>query len=466
MKFVLILIFLCSASICAADQAEDNAVQGETIRLTVEKAIEIALSQNRTILSMANFVESGNLSVTAAESEFALKITPNMRAGVTNGDTNIGAGPSFNKKIKNGPVLTFSPELVRRTDGFTMHSSISLIQPLLKGRGEETNLDGVYNSEFSYRTAKRNYYLSQVNTVIGTVSIVFRIKQLQDIAAIYQGQVEGMKTYAASSEIKKAVGLATPMDVFRARIRLKDVEDSLSLTLNALLDAKEDLKKLLSFSPDAKIIVQAPDNFDPVNIPQAEAIQTALSNRIEMEHVQDFLREADRKNALAKHRLLPQLDLKFDYRRYGLAEGYNGSLNFDQESWSVNLISTTDFSRTAEKTAYQQSIISVRNAKLDVDAKSDEIISEVKQYLQLLDNTLERIVIRKEQIRQARGKLELSKIKFRHGMADNFDIIGAETEIQQAEVNMISAQTEYIVGLYKFRAVVGTLIARGDGIEK
>jgi outer membrane protein len=45
-------------------------------------------------------------------------------------------------------------------------------------------------------------------------------------------------------------------------------------------------------------------------------------------------------------------------------------------------------------------------------------------------------------------------------MANNFDVIEAETELQQARVDLLSMDTEYIVGTYNLRAVLGTLIER------
>ena len=68
------------------------------------------------------------------------------------------------------------------------------------------------------------------------------------------------------------------------------------------------------------------------------------------------------------------------------------------------------------------------------------------------------ITIRQEQIKTAEGKLALAKVKFSHTMADNFDVIESETELGDARVNLLSARTEYIVGTYKMRSVLGTLI--------
>ena len=56
--------------------------------------------------------------------------------------------------------------------------------------------------------------------------------------------------------------------------------------------------------------------------------------------------------------------------------------------------------------------------------------------------------------------MALARVKFDHGMADNFDVIEAETELQRARVDLLSVETEYIAGTYNMRAELGTLIER------
>jgi outer membrane protein len=91
-------------------------------------------------------------------------------------------------------------------------------------------------------------------------------------------------------------------------------------------------------------------------------------------------------------------------------------------------------------------------------SRIDGIKREVRQVYDALQKARERMQIRKDQIDQAAGKLALAKIKFSHGMADNFDLIEAETELQEARSNLLAAQVEYIVGMYRLRAAIGTLI--------
>jgi outer membrane protein len=95
---------------------------------------------------------------------------------------------------------------------------------------------------------------------------------------------------------------------------------------------------------------------------------------------------------------------------------------------------------------------------LNRPAREDNIKREVRQFYDAVLKAQDRIQIRNEQINQAEGKLALAKIKFGLGMANNFDLIEAETELQDARANLLAAQIDYIVGTYRLRAAMGTLV--------
>ena len=168
--------------------------------------------------------------------------------------------------------------------------------------------------------------------------------------------------------------------------------------------------------------------------------------------------EAIRKSKIVKHNLWPDFNLFMDYERAGTADDFSQSADIDENIWRVSLTGGSSWPKTAEKAAFSQSLISVKTERLKLELKRDEIQREVRGQLEVLKKAENSIKIRQEQIKTAEGKLALAKIKFRHAMADNFDIIESETELENAKVNLLSARTEYIVGTYKMRSVFGTLI--------
>lgn len=433
---------------------------GEAIHLTLKQAIDLALKANRTLVGSAHNLETQKLSLDIAQSQFDIKLTPSTRAAISDGGERLGAGVSFKKKFTTGPEAAITPGFERSDDEYTGNVGLSLDIPLFRGFGKSVTLDPIYSSRFSIQNAERSHYLSQVNTVLETVSDAYDIIKQRGFVQLSESLVKRLMGHAETARIKEQVGLATQIDVYRAEIRTKDAQNSLALARESLRSAEDRLKILLAIPPEKKIQIEAPLDYTRVQMGEKSAIETAFQNRVELDQAEENIREAKRKAGIAKNNLLPGLNLVMDYERFSSPDAFDQAIGLEDQRWSVNLVASTDWARKAEKASYWQSLINIRNVRLDSETKEDEIKREVRQQLEALGKAEERISIRKDQIHQAKGKLSLSKIKFRHNMADNFDIIEAETELQRARVNLLSVKTDYIVGTYRMRAALGTLIKR------
>jgi outer membrane protein len=431
--------------------------------LTLADVIDLALRDNRNLLSSAYGVEGRQLSVEAAQSEFEWKLFPQATASASDETRSLGGGVTVEKKFSPGPIASVSPEIVRNYDSdsdetYSSVLGVSLTMPLLRGLGTEVNLNGVRTAEYSLRTARRSHYLVKVNTVLEAVAAVYNIVQQRELVHMYGDQAQRFFGHVVMARAREKIGLATPIDVYRAQIRLKDIQDSLNRSQEALRNAGDRLKIVLATPLEQALEVVAPLECQPVDISGVQALETALQHRVELKQVNDDMAEAKRASRLSKNDLLPQLDMVANYTRLGNDDAFAGATKLSEELWSVNLVSTTDWSRTAEKATYRQSLLAIKQVELNRAARIDSIKREVRQFYDALQKASERMQIRKDQIDQAAGKLALAKIKFSHGMADNFDLIEAETELQEARSNLLAAQVEYIVGMYRLRAAIGTLI--------
>jgi outer membrane protein len=458
-SILFLCLFVAPATVAArAPSAAANGNDGEVIPLTLDRAIRIALRNNRSLHNAAAAIESRELSLDVGRSEFDFKIVPSTELGITDETETIGAGISLEKKFPAGIRAAISPRLFRDSDGFSGGLSTGLSIPLLRGFGSAVNRDAVRGADFSLRAARRTYYQNQVNVVLETVAAFHEIVEQEELVRLLESQSRNLSGHAELARIKEKVGLATPIDTYRAEIRRKDVENQESLAREHLRNAEDRLKFVLSFPLESSIRISATVAPEPIRIGFEEAVEIAMANRIEMEHARDEIREARRRSEVAKHHVLPQLDLELRYDRFGDSDDFRRSLRFEDERWSLRLVSATDWARTSEKTHFRQSLIQVRTARVNAETRQEEIRREVRRLLEALSKAEERMAIRKDQIRQAEGKLALAQIKFNHNMADNFDIIEAETEVRQAGVNLLAVQTDYIVGTYRLRASLGTLL--------
>ena len=265
------------------------------------------------------------------------------------------------------------------------------------------------------------------------------------------------------AKLKSDIGLAGPLDVYRAELKVKDAQADLADAMEALQNEKYDLKSILSIPQDMYITLEeAPVDIKPINMDVAWAEKITLENSIDIRHEKDAFKEIQRNSRIAKHNLLPDLKLSVDYSRSGGADVFKDTFSLDEDNWRVFLTSSTDFSRTREKLSYRQSLINIESARINLNTTKDLARKNVRSQLDTLANAQDLISIRKEQIHQAKGKKALAAIKFNNDMADNFNLIEAETELHQARLNLLNAHIDHIIGTYRLREIMGTLLAYNE----
>jgi outer membrane protein len=459
----LVLLFPVS-SLQAAEKEilmkNREAQKSAPITLTVEQSVDLALSNNRNITSSRFRAESQQHSVTAAKSDFDVKISPGVNTNFFRGSNNVGAGVAIRKKLETGATVSLYPTVNVADQQYWNDVSLTIEQPLFKGFGEDVNLDNVRSAEFSKQTAVRNIYQTKVNISLEMITTFYNAVKQREINNLYDIMASRLKGHSAVAMAKGKVGLATPMETYRAEIRLKEAEDSATQASEAYLDAQDRIKVILSLplKTEIALVTPAPPDYMPSEL--STVIDTALKNRIEIEQARAEIREAERRSLVMKQNTLPGVNLVMSVGQYAMADTFGQAATLSQNRWNVALQGSTDLQRTAEKAAYQQSLLNVKMLHLDLENRMEEIDKQVRKQWNAFKEDEKRIRIRKEQMQQAREKLALAEVKYAHGMADNFDVIEAETELQRAKVMLLTAEMDYAVGTYNMKAILGTLITK------
>jgi len=448
-----------------AEKTKPDLKKPKKNKLTLEAAINRALEANRGIRDVMDQVEGSRLSLVAVESEFELKIIPSGDASVS-GDSDegssdsLGAGISLQKKFDVGTDITITPQTRKTDDLYSTGVDTRLIQPLLRGFGKEYNLSGVRSAEFGTRSAQRSLYLRQVNTVLLTIGDVYDVIRQRELYQLNEESALRLRVHAEAASAKNKIGLANQIDVYRAGIQQKQAEENMNNARETYRTAVDNLKILLSLPLEEEIEVEAPLNYNLVRMAEEQAVNTALKNRVELDQAKDNIREAERLSRVAKHNIWPNFDVVLNYSRFGSGEKFGDSTGFNQDSWNVGLVTSTDLARTVEHVAYDQSLLNVKGSQRNYSLLRDEVIREVKRNFINLRGSENSIAIREEQIRQSKGQLELAKVKFKFGLANNFDLIDAETNLRNAQTNLLSAVIDYILSTNRLRAAMGTLLER------
>jgi len=425
--------------------------------ITLNQAVQIALKKNRSLQRSRLSLASSNLNVQLQNERFAIKIIPASSINYNSSDDQYwSVGAKFFKKTKVGISGSITPQIEKNDGNQRFSVSLRLNVPLLRGLGTDYNLDSLYGSLYALETARRAHYKQQDRLIIDTISTVYGIINFQKQIDLLLTQIEGLKRHISLTEVKEKNGLASTMDMYRAELRHKEVQNQLTIIEKQFETYADRLKDLLGSSMQSDLTVTASIDYQPVTVFLDEAVTIALENRIEIEQALRKSEESKRKVAVARHEILPIIDLQLGYKRYDEPE----SSFLDEEDWIVSLNGSSELFRSAARTAFEQANINFQQSKIDIESSREDIIREVRAQINQMSKKEQLIVDRGEQLHQAHGKLELALSKFNHQLADNFDLLEAQTQKQQVETDLLFDRIGYIIDTYKLRSVLGTLIDR------
>ena len=446
------------------EQTSPKTIGLKSYRFGLEQAIRWALLNNLSLMNATDRVLRAKFNIRAAASDFEVKVIPKVNASLSGGSggagTSRGAGLGFTKKTGIGTQLSISGDTSKTADAYTTGVEFGLEQPLLSGFGREVTQDALLDAKFGMLSSERSFIESQESLIVSVIRGFYEIIRQREVLALNEKSAERTRKHLQAAEARERVGLASRIDVLRAKIQLRQAEDNLIAAREAFGDAQDRLRILLGFGPQDDVEIDSDLSYKEFAIGVERGIGLAMMNRLDLARALDQIAETERNLRIAKNQTLPQLDLVFGYRMIGAGPSFSDSSSLSDSTWTVGLATSTDIRRTAERTRYEQIKLDVLAVKRNYQLLKDTVVREVKDAIRSLEKNRKRIDIQKADINHAQQKLKLARIKFDRGLADNFELIDAEEEIIRAETNYISAVTDYIISQAELKRAVGTLIKR------
>ena len=434
------------------------------LEVTLERAVETTLTGQRALRSAQFAAQGEQLGVQTARSAFDLKILPTGSVGHINDSAvttatgnNSSIGVQFSKSFEStGTQISLGPSYNRSGSDTNTTLTLHIQQPLMRGWDSAVTLDPVRRAEHSYAASQRGLEQTRVNATLETIGAYYgalRDERMQEFA---QHQRRRIEEHTAIAESKERSGLIGPMDLLRAKVRLKDAEDAENQARVTVQAAMNRLKRAMDVPLDANIsLVQPRDaSLDSVDY-EAEA----LANRIEVVQLRADVDEAMRQADVAQRNIRPEVTLHITAGQATQVVPFLVQfVPTTSRQWAVYLESSAEFSRKAEENAWRQAMLRVESTRLALETKTEEIRRQVREQRTQLADLRVRIGLREEQIRQGESRLALAQVKFSHDMASNLDVIEAETELQRAAASVAGARADYAIGIYQLRAMAGRLI--------
>ena len=424
----------------------------EKLILTLERSIDLALSQNPYHLATKERVDAASSKVREAASGFL----PSLNAqGLRTLDEKVMEleFPSF---IPGQPPQKMSIDFTR-----DYQFSMALSLPLFTG-GRLTS--GFKQAKYNLESTKEAVRQSKHLTVFNTKRAFFGYLLAKEFVSVAEEAVRVAEENLNNVRNMYEVGMASKMDLLRSEVRLTNLKPQLIQARNNLRIAELNIKTLLGLDISQLVEIQGTLTYEPLEPDVDECITKALINRPEVRQL-DFQRKmAGEILKLARAEYLPILAVAGSYNFWA------DKFNFKEDNWqsyyAVNLVLTFPiFNGFRASAKLGQSKAMIREIELNQKAIRDVVELEVRQTVLMLTEAKESLFSQEKNIEQAKESLRIAQLNFSEGMATTLDVISAEAAYSQAQTNYAKALFDYSVAVSQLEKATGSEI-QTPNIEK
>lgn len=446
-------------------------------RLTLRQAIAEALSSSPRLRASDDGRALAGIRERQASARFGIKATPSFNTSSDPaGFDQRALGVVLSKRLPIGTNFQFTANTVQYGSGGSelrdAGYSIGLSQPLLRGFGIATSAE-LTQARRGTISASRMYADSRQQLVVSVAESYFSVMRARRLVDAAELSLDRAKRLHISSEARAKVGLVTELDVLRADLLASQSDAMLVAQHEALDSALDGLKTLLGRSMDDTL--QLADT-DPADIdatwsalsPEAASpndepdslqllIQSALGARLDVIEARDRIADAARTETVARWNLLPPVNLDLSYTQRGLGAGSSPLFGQLYNGWRVGVSSTYALDRSDESANAAAAAVSRRAAEQDAADTARRVTEEVRRAYRAWTRTATLLDIQMKAVALADRQLRLAQIRYEHGVAGNFDVVDAETNVFQVQSGLIDAQIERGLSALRLRRVSGRI---------
>jgi outer membrane protein len=502
-----------SMLVCAALAFTSPATAQNTVRLSVDDAVRIALEQNLGIRIERLNPQIQDVGVAQSLSAW----TPTLNAGLSrNSQTqpvaNIFAGSAsaitdrrfssqfgVTQTLKTGTNYAFDWTSARLTTTNAFNNfvpqlnagvSFQVTQPLFRNRTFDSSRQSLDVARLNRDASDVQLQSTVVTTTRNVKSAYWDLAFQRDNLKAQQQSLDLAKRLLSDNERRVQIGTMAPIDIVEAQSEVARNEEAVIVAEAGIRQAEDRLRALIydPAMPDFWNVVIEPTesmSFTPQAIDTDAAIRRALSNRTDVALAKNSLAQSEVNIRFHTNQTLPQVDAQANYSSNGLGGvRYTSSFALDGQpppprevisrrgygsvlgdvlvsefpTWSVGVNvtyaigdSTSDVNLARARLQYSQAQQQLRNMEL-------QITTQVRDAARTVQTNQKRIDSARAARELAERRLDAEERKFAAGIQTSFFVFQAQRDLAQARTNEVRALSDYNKSLVDFEAVQETAL--------
>jgi outer membrane protein TolC len=390
----------------------------------------------------------------------------------------IEPGFGFNQMLMEGTVIganlaiAWSRLLTGPWKGerFFQVLGLQVTQPLLRGRDRQVVMENLTQAERDALYQVRLFNRFRKTFVVLVITQYYQTLQLLDVAENAQQNCEVLTWLCERVEKLVEVGRLPEEELERLRQEILQARD-------AYYQADKEYRMMLDWF---KITLGVPTTTEfqldegeldalravQMSYPdfsEAEAIETALSRRLDLANSADAVADAKRKVAVAADSLGADLNLVVD------AHAPLHDLRSDNKIELGDLLMATlemdlPLDRVAEQNVFRKALLILNQRQRDYELAQDTLRLEVRQAYRDLTEAAERYKVSSEGLKLAQKRFENTLLLMQYGRASSRRVLDAQNAFLDAQNAASEAAVGFAVATLNFYRDTGILQVRSDGM--
>jgi len=388
------------------------------------------------------------------------------------------ASLSMTKKLATGADLALSytlgtlwvagrgmkPELTSSLDA-------SIVQPLLKGAGRAVAEENLRQAERDVIYQVRDFIRFRRSFTIDIVSAYLNVLQSADQTENEWRNYQNLIVNRQRSEFLEEAGRLPRFEVDQARQAELRAHNSWVLSKETYEARLDSFRIQMGLPPDAPVkldrrvlewLIANPPQ-PPEELQLADAVQTAIDNRLDLMTSRDQLGDSERKLVVARNGLLPRLDLVAKADVSGTPPRNWSRTKWHDGTYSVGFDLDPGLDRVQEAATYRTAIINLERSKRRLQQKEDNVRLEVREAVRRLERAKQSYTIQRMSVDLARRRVESVTMLLDAGRASMRDLLESQEDFVSAQNALTAALIRQTVAWLEYRQATESLELDEEG---
>ena len=436
-KMLLTAMALCAFGFA---KAQTEQTPQNTLTLTLDKALEIALDENPTIK--------------VAAEEIALKKVASKEAWQSL-LPEASLNGSLDHTIKAAEMKLNDMSFKMGQDGTnTANAGLSINLPLFA--------PAVYRAMSMTKTdielAVEKSRASELDLINQVTKAYYQLMLAQDSYEVLQGSYKLAEDNFNVVNAKYQQGAVSEFDKISAEVQMRSIKPNVISAANAVTLAKLQLKVLMGITADVDI--KTDDNLTNYEsmlfANQLKEEDMSLENNTTMKQFELNMKLLEKNVKSLKTNFMPTLSMSFSYQYQSL---YNPNINFFDYTWSNSSSLMFNLSiplyRASNFTKVKSARIQMRQLdwnRIDTERKLN---MQVVSYRNNMTASSEQVVSNKENVMQAEKAVQIAGKRYEVGKGTVLELNSSQVSLTQAQLTYNQSIYDYLVSKADLDQVLG-----------